>query len=193
MKSFLIDKKIPCIPPLFENNEYITDFKKKAELFNSFFANQCSLINNNSQLPRTLSYKTNERLYSIKTTDDDILKIIAKLDPNKAYGHDKMSIRMIKICSTSICKPLRLIFNHCIDSGIYPCECKKANVVPIHKKGDKQTLKNYRPVSLLPICGKIFERLIYNEMFGFFLDKGLISANQSGFKPGDSALINFYQ
>ena len=95
---------------------------------------------------------------------------------------------MIKICSTSISKPLRLIFNHCIDNGIYPCEWKKANVVPIHKKGDKQTLKNYRPVSLLPICGKIFERLIYNEMFGFFLDKGLISANQSGFKPGDSCI-----
>ena len=60
--------------------------------------------------------------------------------------------------------------------------------MPIHKKGDKQTLKNYRPVSLLPICGKIFERLIYNEMFGFFLDKGLISDNQSGFKPGDSCI-----
>ena len=188
LKSFLIGKKIPCVPPLFENNEYITDFKKKAELFNSFFANQCSLINNNSQLPRTLSHKTNERLYSIKITDDDILKIIAKLDPNKAHGHDKMSIRMINICSTCICKPLRLIFNHCIDSGIYPCEWKKANVVKIHKKGDKQTLKNYHPVSLLPICGKIFERLIYNEMFGFFLDKCLILANQSGFKPGDSCI-----
>ena len=110
------------------------------------------------------------------------------VDPNKAHGHDKISICMIKICSTSISKPLRLIFNHCIDNGIYPCEWKKANVVPIHKKGDKQTLKNYRPVSLLPICGKIFERLIYNEMFGFFLDKGLISANQSGFKPGDSCI-----
>ena len=60
--------------------------------------------------------------------------------------------------------------------------------MPIHKKGDKETLKNYRPVFLLPICGKIFERLIYNEMFGFFLDKGLISANQSGFKPEDSCI-----
>ena len=188
LKSFLVGKKIPCIPPLFENNEYITDFKKKAELLDLFFANQCSLINNNSQLPRTLSYRKNERLYSIKITDDDILKIIAKLDPNTAHGHDKMSIRMIKICSTSICKPLRLIFNHCIDSGIYPCEWKKANVVSIHKKGHKQTLKNYRPVSLLPICGKIFERLIYDGMFGFFLDKGLISANQSGFKPGHSCI-----
>ena len=71
---------------------------------------------------------------------------------------------------------------------MYPCEWKKANVVPIHKKGDKQTLKNDRPVFLLPICGKIFERLIYNEMFGFFLDKGLISADQSGFKPGESCI-----
>ena len=49
-------------------------------------------------------------------------------------------------------------------------------------------LKNYRPVSLLPICSRIFERLLYNEIFGFFLDKGLISANQSGFKPGDSCI-----
>ena len=158
------------------------------ELFNSFFANQCSLINNSSQIPRTLSYRTNERLSSVKITDDDILKTIAKLDPNKAYGHDKISIRMIKIFSTSIYKPLRLIFNHCIDNGVYPCEWKIANVVPIPKKGDKQTLKNYRPVSFFPICSKIFERLIYNEMFGFFLDKGLISANQSGFKPGDSCI-----
>ena len=116
----LIGKKNPCIPPLFENNEYTTDFKKKAELFNSFFANQRSLINNISQLPPTLSYKTNERSSSVKTTDDDILKTIAKLGPNKVHGHDKISIHMIKICSASICKPLKLIFNHSIDNVIYP-------------------------------------------------------------------------
>ena len=87
---------------------------------------------------------------------------------------------MIKICSTSICKPLRLIFNHCIDNGIYPCQWKKANVVPIYKKGDKQTLKNYRPVSLLAICRKSFERPLYNKMFRFFPDEDSISAN---FKP----------
>ena len=67
---------------------------------------------------------------------------MAKLDPNKAHGHDKISIRMIKICSSSICNPLRLIFNYYIDNGIYPCEWKKANVVPIHKK-----VTNKRPVS----------------------------------------------
>ena len=62
------------------------------------------------------------------------------------------------------------------------------SVVPVHKKGDKQCLKNHRPVSLLPVCGKIFERLIFNEMFGFLIENNLISSNQSGFKPGDSCI-----
>ena len=61
-----------------------------------------------------------------------------------------------------------------------------ANVVPVHKKSDKQILKNYRPVSLLPICGKVFERLIYNSLFEYFIENDLISPYQSGFKPGDS-------
>ena len=110
-------------------------FQGKSGTIKLIFANQCSLINSSSRLSLTLSHKANERLSSVKITDDEILKIIAKLDPNKAHGHDQISIRMIKICSTSICKPLRLTFNHCIDNGNYPCEWKKA--VPIHKKGDK--------------------------------------------------------
>ena len=67
-------------------------------------------------------------------------------------------------------------------------EWKKANVVPVHKKGDKQILKNYRPISLLPIAGKIFERLLYDRMFEFFIENNLISKNQSGFRPGDSCI-----
>ena len=69
---------------------------------------------------------------------------------------------------------------------------KKANVVPVHRKDDKETLRNYRPVSLLQICSKIFKRILYKEMFGFFLDKGLISANQSCFKPGDFCINQLF-
>ena len=76
-----------------------------------------------------------------------------------------ISIRMLKLCGKSICKPLDLIFQSCIKQGKFPAEWKKANVAPVHKKGDKRILKNYRPVSLLPICGKIFERLIYYNLF----------------------------
>ena len=61
-------------------------------------------------------------------------------------------------------------------------------MVRIHKRDDKQNVKNYQPVSLLPIFGKIFERLIYNEMYSFFIENDLISSNQSGFKQGDSCI-----
>ena len=61
-----------------------------------------------------------------------------------------------------------------------------ADVVPVHKESDKQVLKNYLPVSLLPICGKVFERLIYDSSFKYFIENNVISPNQSGFKPGDS-------
>ena len=74
---------------------------------------------------------------------------------------------MIKICDTSICKPLKLIFQSCLESGKFPIEWEKANVVPVHKKVDKQILRNYRPISLLPIADKIFERLLYDEILSF--------------------------
>ena len=87
----------------------------------------------------------------------------------------------------SIYKPLSIIFNDRLNEGKFPHESEKANV-PVYKKGNKLSLKNCRPISLLPICSKIFEHLIYNEMFTFFTENNLISLNQSGFRPGDFCL-----
>ena len=114
---------------------------------------------------------------SITLNYNDIATIVRNLDPNKAHGHDIVSIRMLKICGKLLCKPLKLIFQSCIKHGKFPNEWKMANVVPFLKKGNKQILKNYRPVSLLPICGKIFERLIYNIIFEDFIENDLISLN----------------
>ena len=146
------------------------------------------LINNSSQLPSKLEHLTQSRLSSVTFPKDDIEKLIQNLDPNKAHGHDQISIRMLKLCSNSICKPLEIIFNRCLETSTFPNDWKKGNVVPVFKKGDKQILKNYRPISLLPVCGKIFEKLIFNKMFKFFIENDLISPNQSGFKPGDSCI-----
>ena len=146
------------------------------------------MISNSSELPLNLHYTTEKRLNTLNFSSNDIEKIIQNLDPNKAHDHDKISIRIIKICSKSICKPLQLIFSQCIDTGSFPLEWKKAKLVPVHKTGDKQCLKNYRPVSLFPICGKKFERLIFNVMFRFLNKNNLISSNQSGFKKEDSCI-----
>ena len=86
-------------------------------------------------------------------------KIIQNVDLNKSHGHDNISIRVLKICGDSICVPLETSFKQALLTGVFRSEWKKGNIVPIHTKSDKQNIKNYRPVSLLPICGKIFERL----------------------------------
>ena len=85
------------------------------------------------------------------------------LNVNKAHGHDEISIRTLKLCESAITEPLYLIFKNCLSSNTFPDVWKKANVIPVHKKGDKQVLKNYCPMSLLPTSGKIFEKLIFNE------------------------------
>ena len=63
---------------------------------------------------------------------------------------------MLKICGNDICKPLELIFKEVLTTGVFPPEWKKGNIVPCYKKSDKQNIKNYRPFSLLPICGNFF-------------------------------------
>ena len=81
-----------------------------------------------------------------------------------------------------------MIFTSYLETRVLLLHWKKASVVPIHKKESKQLLKNHRPVSLLPICFKIFERLKYNEVYPYLIDNNLISSYQSGFKEGDSCI-----
>ena len=81
-----------------------------------------------------------------------------------------------------------MIFKCCIIKGEYPSEWKKVNVVHKHKKGDKHSLKNYRPISLQPILEKGFERICYNNIFEYLTNSKLISDNQSGFKLSDSCV-----
>ena len=128
------NKKTPIIPPLFYENRFITDFEKKTELFNSFFAKQCTVINNGSSLPSELLLKTDRFLSNITFSSDDILKIIQNLDSEKVHGFDRISIQMLKTRGPSICKPLEIIFKSCLEKGIFPLERKKANVAPVHKK-----------------------------------------------------------
>ena len=126
-------------------------------------------MSDNSVLPTDLPQLTNKCLDSIHFSRSDIAKIISHLYPHKPYGHDMLNIRMIKLCGNSIYKPLSVIFSDCLNEVKFPHEWKKANVVPVHKKGNKQNLKKHRAISLLPICSKIFEGLINSKLFTFLL------------------------
>ena len=128
-----------------------------------FFASKSTPLINNSVLPDSVSYISAARLSSINLNTVDILKIIKSLNVNKAHGHDDISrwYFPLKYCQSFV-KSLSIIFKNSVDNGVFPDIWKKFNIIPVNKKGDKQTINNYRPVSLLPIFGKIFEKLPFN-------------------------------
>ena len=84
--------------------------------------------------------------------------MLLSLNANKAHGPDNISVNMIKLCSNALYAPLKLILDNILVTGIYPDHWKMANVTPVHKKDNKQTVNNYRPISLLLIFAKVFEK-----------------------------------
>ena len=88
----------------------------------------------------------------------------------------------------SIALPLKLLSEPALKEKKFPDIWKLSNVVPAHKKEEKIFLKNYRPISLLPIFSKIFERVIYNSLFNHFVSNKLFTPSQSGFLAGDSCI-----
>ena len=79
-----------------------------------------------------------------------------------------------------------IIFNKALTTSVYPDIWKRGNVVPVHKKESKNLVKHYRPISLLPNFGKIFEKLIYNVLFELLKTNDILVNCQSGFLPVDS-------
>ena len=160
----------------------------KVNIFNKLFADKCTPLKNNSVLPKSQIFLTQSRLSTLHFNEEELIKIIRNLNVYKAHGHDDISIRMIKTCDKSILKPLILLFENSTKSSYYPDIWKKSNIVPVHKKNDKQLVTNYRPISLLPIFGKIFEKIIFNRIYNFLSEKNLLNHNQSGFHPSDSSV-----
>ena len=92
----------------------------KANIFNKFFADQCTPLKNNSAVPTSQMFLTPSRLCTLNFNEEEIMKIIRNLNVHKAHGHDDISIRMIKICDKSILKPLILLFKNSTKSSYYP-------------------------------------------------------------------------
>ena len=153
----------------------------------SFFNLQCSPVVNSSVLPDK-SYLTASFLESVTISGSDILKTIRSLDIKKAHGHDDISIRMLKICDDAIVELLKILSVNSINQDVFPSRWKKANVIPVHKNSEKYIVNNYRPVSLLPVASKIFEKAIYNNLLNYIECENLLSINQSNFHASDSCI-----
>ena len=101
-------------------NQLVFDFFVKANLFNDYFSKQYTVIDNNSSIPANISFETGERLSTFEVYSGDPERIILSLDPNKTHGQNEISIHMIKICASSISKPLTILFRNCLESECFP-------------------------------------------------------------------------
>ena len=126
--------KILIILPLFVSDKFITIFLEKAKLFNELFSKHYQHLQGNSTLPKSKTYNTENRLNDINFENERLLKIIQSLDTNKVHGYDGISIRILKLRSPSIVKPLSIIFQNCLKSSIFLDNWKKGNILPVHKK-----------------------------------------------------------
>ena len=150
-ENILNKKKNSVIPRLLENGVFITNVQAKADIFNELFVEQCYTIPNNSVLP-LLIFRANNKLSNIAIGETEILKLIRKLNTNKAHGLDELSIEMIKLCNNTIVLPLRLVCEKCLATGMYLQIWKMANVLPIHKKESRQIKKTKLSPDLTSPC-----------------------------------------
>jgi len=167
------------------NDEVCTDPKRIADEVNAYFA--CVGSNLEQQIPNATAdprhYLTGDfpdSLFLTPTTQFEVSTCLLRLK-NSSAGHDMLQPSVIKFISDIIARPFAHVLNLCFEQSTFPKELKTANVVPIHKGGDTGVFQNYRPISILPVFSKIFERLLYNRLYRFFQEKCVISDFQFGF------------
>ena len=172
---------------MLDDDRVISDDGDKCALFNSFFSSH-SRINTPStddHLPN-FTYATDHRIDLISTTPFDVFKILNGLNTSKASGPDGISNRVLRECALSLSDPLSRLFNLSFSLGVFPSSWKNANVIPIYKKEDRQSVKNYRPVSLLSNISKVMERIVHNALYSYCSKYKLLTEKNSGFKANDS-------
>jgi hypothetical protein len=110
--------------------------------------------------------------------------LLSKHCKSKATGLDKISAMQItlRLFRPNIADSISAIFNCSINSGTFPNEWKCSKVIPLFKMGERRDLNNYRPISIIPVVAKVFERIIYDQVYVYLMDNNLLSNCQSGLR-----------
>jgi hypothetical protein len=177
--------------------------------FNNYYFSVADNITNNNPLNNTIGdvNKINplNYLYSVftqsftnikmkNTTTYEIEKIIKELKSKKAHGYDEITTKILKLSSPFIVSPLTyiLVCNRMFSTGIFPDRLKFSEMKPIYKKGNKTLINNYRPISLLPVFSKIFEKVMYKRLYYHLISNNILAKEQFGFRCNNSTEIAIY-
>lgn len=179
------------------NNENLSSGESICSAFSSYFQStflSTSHTSNHSSTFQTSSFPTFSRpdvvsdITKIFVEENEIKILLSKLDKAKTAGPDNISAKFLVPCSSSIAFPIALLFRKSLSTCTVPQIWKSAFITPVHKKGTKTQITNYRPISKLCIIAKIFERLVYNQVYSAL--KYSLSTFQHGFLKGRSTVSN---
>ena len=117
-----------------------------------------------------------------------MFSLLNKLNKSKPTGLDRISARPIRGCADLICVPICHIFNQSFSQGKLPEDWKSARVTPLFKQGDRDDVNNYRPISVIPVVVKVFERIVYEQLCAYLEEHDILCKHQSGFRATHSTV-----
>jgi len=198
IKNILGTRPRESIKGILLDNELITDEVHMANIFNKYFSSVANELNSSIPVSHScpMSYLNDNVLPSFfvtPTTPNEISVIIANIKSTSS-GYNSIPAVVFKKIGDLICRPISTIINSSFSNGVFPSELKRATIIPIPKSGNLQDKSNYRPISILPILSKIFERCMYNRLIKFIDKFSILTSFQFGFRKGKSttdAILNF--
>lgn len=177
------------------NDTLIRDPEEIAEAFNNHFIDSTNIDITNSSKNRSTTNTSNvgNSIYLEPCTPNEISKIIASLNNTNAVGYDEISTQIIKSCVDILSPILAHLINLSFFEEKYPDKLKFSVVKPLYKKNNKYDLNNYRPVTLIPVISKIYEKAMCNRIVSFIYKHSIISPEQNGFQRRKSTTLACYQ
>jgi hypothetical protein len=186
-------KRKSLFPQFFRDGDHITTNQSViTNKFNTFFTNIGPNLSRQIKMPKNKSFRNylthnHNHNFQFQNIEVDITNsIIDKLTPKTSCGFDGISTKLVKTIKIALLGPITLIINQMLHNGIFPDKLKIAKIIPIYKKDDETLFTNYRPISLLPAISKIFEKVIFNQLYQYFQEKKMFYTSQYGFRTEHS-------
>lgn len=174
------------------NNKIICNPKDIANIFAQKFDNSKGINTGNPELAKKHLIENTERVDKSMAFNPvmpiEIYKMVKGMDSKKSFGHDDIPLSVIKDNIDLLAHPISEIINNCINEGVFPDQFKLARVLPLLKKGAKTDPDNYRPISLLPVLSKLFEKVIKSRLVRHLTSLKIINHNQFGYQKSKGTL-----
>ena len=170
----------------------ISGDKNIADKFNEYFTQIGPSLANSIDIANKATFDTylkkpNSSSFQFQYTDaPSVQKIINNLKPKSSAGHDNISSKLLRHMREIVAYPLSIIINQSLCTGLFPNRLKLAKVIPLYKKDDNKSFGNYRPISLLSSLSKVFEKIVFDQLYEYLISNGVLFESQYGFRKQHS-------